>query len=234
MIRGFSIMEVLVTLALSCLLVTIVAGNISSSSRYSKKITHQQQKMESIFHTIDSIRSDLTKCGMRVQRAAAVYGFPMFVYTKESFKVLYGIADDALNCDCLKGGREIHVERYAPHSEREKILIFDPLDKSSEFNQVKSVEGNRLELVLDLKNEYSRNSLVIVIKEVEYKIYWKQKALKRKVNRGYFQPMMENVTDFNIQYFPEAASVLYRIEISGREQIRGYIFLTNMVEGVME
>jgi hypothetical protein len=64
---------------------------------------------------------------------------------------------------------------------------------------------------------------------VEYKIYPSQSALKRKVNSGYFQPMLEKVTDFNVTYFPEAISVLYRIEIDKKEQIRGYIFLVNMV-----
>ena len=36
------------------------------------------------------------------------------------------------------------------------------------------------------------------------------------------------VTDFSVTYFPESNSVLYRIELDGKEQIRGYIFLMNM------
>jgi hypothetical protein len=68
------------------------------------------------------------------------------------------------------------------------------------------------------------------LKEVEYKHYAEQNILKRKVNKGYFQPLIEGVTDFYVKFFPESCSVLYRIEVNKKEQIRGYIFLTNMVK----
>jgi hypothetical protein len=37
--------------------------------------------------------------------------------------------------------------------------------------------------------------------------------------------LLQEVTDFQVTFFPEANSILYRIEINGKEQIRGYIFL---------
>jgi hypothetical protein len=39
--------------------------------------------------------------------------------------------------------------------------------------------------------------------------------------------MLCDVTDFYITFFPEVPSVFYRIEINGKEQIRGYIFLNS-------
>jgi hypothetical protein len=38
------------------------------------------------------------------------------------------------------------------------------------------------------------------------------------------------VTDFYHQYFPDAGTVLYRIELKHAEQIRGYIFLKGMAK----
>lgn len=40
--------------------------------------------------------------------------------------------------------------------------------------------------------------------------------------------MILDVTDFKVTFFPEAKSVLYRIKLDGKEQIRGYIFLQNL------
>jgi hypothetical protein len=61
-------------------------------------------------------------------------------------------------------------------------------------------------------------------------LYDQQNTLKRKTDGGYFQPLIENVTEFYVNFFPEAYSVLYRIEVNKKEQIRGYVFLTNMVK----
>jgi hypothetical protein len=71
--------------------------------------------------------------------------------------------------------------------------------------------------------------VVLVLKEIEYRYFEKQAQLKRKVDRGHFQPLVDRVSDFFVSFFPESQSVLYRIEVNNREQIRGYIFLKNMV-----
>ncbi|UCH94005.1 MAG: hypothetical protein JSV88_27575 [Candidatus Aminicenantes bacterium] len=78
--------------------------------------------------------------------------------------------------------------------------------------------------------DFPGSSMIIVLKEVEYKYYPDQEALKRKVNKGGFLLFFEEVTDFFVKYFPESCSVLYRIELNRKEQIRGYIFLPNMVK----
>ena len=39
--------------------------------------------------------------------------------------------------------------------------------------------------------------------------------------------VLSDVTDFNVSFFPDAGSVLYRIELQKKDQIRGYIFLNN-------
>ena len=59
------------------------------------------------------------------------------------------------------------------------------------------------------------------------KIEWRFDPKNRSLERA-GKLMILDVTDFMVQYFPEANSVLYRIELDGKEQIRGYIFLMNM------
>ncbi len=230
MIKGFSLVEMLVVLALTSMLSTMVISHVVGANRCSQKIINNQQRMEAIFHTVDSIRSDLTKCGMKLQEAANRFGFPLFEHSTQSFKVLYGTGEEPLLVDCWKGCKEIFANRNDFFAKQKEILIYDAEKGNYEFNVISGVNGNQLQLAYNLKNDYSKNSIAVVLKYVEYKIYPTEKALKRKVNNGYFQPLLEEVTDFNVKFYPESISVLYRFEINNKEQLRGYIFLPNMVE----
>ena len=90
--------------------------------------------------------------------------------------------------------------------------------------------GGALVLKNPLQNDFPGNSPVLVLKKVEYKFYPAQRLLKRKTDKGNFQPLLEEVSDFYVTFFPDANSVLYRIEVNKKEQIRGYIFLLNLVQ----
>jgi len=230
MIKGFSLVEVLVVLALTLIIVSVIVSNVMESSRCGQKIINNQQRLESIFHTVDTIKSDLTKCGMRLQEAADTFGFTTFEHTDQSLRVLYGVAEEVLLEKGFSGESAITVNRNDYFSSRKEILIYDSDRECYEFNLINKYEGDRLLLTYELQNDYSMNSTAVVLKEVQYKIYEDQNTLKRKVNRGYFQPLIEEVTDFNVTYYPESVSVLYRIEVNKKEQVRGYIFLVNMVE----
>jgi prepilin-type N-terminal cleavage/methylation domain-containing protein len=229
MIKGFSLLEILVVLALMSVLLPMIISSVVASTRCSQKIINNQQRMEAIFHTVDTIRSDLTKCGMRLQEASHTFGFPMFEHSDQSLKVLYGVEQETLTNDCWEGDNGIFINRNDFFTKGKRVLIYDSESSKYEFNEIKDRDGDCLILSQVLQNNYSKNAVAVVIKEVEYKIYLKQKALKRKVNKGYFQPLIEEVTDFNIKFYPESSSVFYRIEINHKEQIRGYIFLVNMV-----
>lgn len=230
MIKGFSLVEMLVVLALTCFLSTVVIAHVAGVNRCSQKIINNQQRMEAIFHTVDSIRSDLTKCGMKLREASMRFGFPLFQNSEQSFKVLYGTSEEPLLTEGWYGSNEISVNRNDFFAKPKEILIYDEEKGNYEFNVIGGVSGNTLLLNYNLKNDYSKNSTVVALKYVEYKIYPAEKTLKRKVNNGYFQPLLEEVTDFYVQFYPESISVLYRFEINNKEQLRGYIFLPNMVE----
>jgi hypothetical protein len=115
-----------------------------------------QQRLERLFHAVDTIKSDLTMCGK---------GLP------ESTKPLF---------EC--GSNHFSVR-------------------------------------------YKRKS----VQKVEYRFDPERKTLSRRVNRKKVERVLEGVTDFYVTFFPESKSVLYRVEISKKENIRGYIFLVNMV-----
>lgn len=228
MLKGFSLLEFVVSLAISVGVLTIALSTSTGPLRYSRKVIAHQQKMESIFHTIDMIRSDLTKCGMRLQEASRLFSLPVFQNSDSSFKVVYGLESENLLQASPAGADTLTLNRNEYFQNRKDIVIYDPENQNFETNRIKKWSGSQLLLEDTLQDSYPEKSVVIVLKEVEYKLYPDQNALKRKVNRGYFQPIIEEVTDFDVIFYPEVYSVFYRIEVNKREQVRGYIFLPHV------
>jgi prepilin-type N-terminal cleavage/methylation domain-containing protein len=229
MIKGFSLLELIVALTIGLSILVLVISTVSESTGHAKRVISSQEKMESIFHTVEMIRSDLTKCGMRLLEPAKFLGFPLFVNSDYSFKVIYGIETEMLIDNAKESTAVITINRNDFFTKGKRIVIYDPDNRNYEINEIQAVKGDQLILLTGLQDDYPKNSSVVVLKEVEYKHYAEQNTLKRKVNKGYFQPIIEEVTDFYVQFFPESCSVLYRIEVNKKEQIRGYIFMVNMV-----
>lgn len=228
MLKGFSLLEFVVALAISVGILSIALSTTTGPLRYSRRVIGHQQKMESIFHTIDMIRSDLTKCGMRLQEASRLFNFQVFKNSDSSFKVVYGLFSEHLLKESPAGSGSLTLNRNEYFQNRKKIVIYDPDNQNFEVNRIKKWSRGQLLLEKCLQYHYPEKSVVVVLKEVEYKLYSSQNALKRKVNRGYFQPIIEEVTGFDVVFYPEAYSVLYRIEVNRKEQIRGYIFLPHV------
>lgn len=228
--NGFTMIEVLIALTLSLGILTIVIANVAESSNHAKKIMNQQEIMESIFHTANTIKSDLTRCGMRLQEADRYFELGLFQNTDQFFKVTYGLSSGRTTADAFKGDNTIRLQRDEYFKTKKKVLIYNVDSQVFEMNEITAVDKEQITLLERLKSNYLKNSVVVLLKEVEYKLYAHQNTLKRKTDKGYFQPLIENVTDFYINFFPEAHSVLYRFEVNHKEQIRGYVFLTNMVK----
>ncbi|MCK4836756.1 MAG: hypothetical protein KAT17_08960 [Candidatus Aminicenantes bacterium] len=227
--NGLSIIELIIAMALSLSILSIVIINVSQSSSLSKKVITNQQRLESIFHTVDTIKSDLTKCGMRLQEARKTFNLKVFENSSDHFMVLYGVSSEFLELDSVKGEKTIEIIKNEYFKKKKKLLIYNLENDIYEYNEIKSTENGKIILSKCLENDYPVNSIVILLKQVEYKLYPKQNILKRKVDKGYFQPLIEEVTDFYLNFFQDSKSVLYKIEINNKEQIRGYIFLVNMV-----
>lgn len=228
MIKGFSLMEILAALSLLGMIVGVIMTHTTDMARSSDKIIKTQQRVEGIFHVVETMKSDLTKCGKRLSRCAALYGFPLFSCETDGFRVTYGEAEEVLQADGKKGAAEISLFRNEFFSVKRDILMYDPITGLFQFNTIKEVKSSRVTLQTRLLYDFPRNCPVVALKKVEYKLYGKEQTLKRKLNNGYFQPVLHHVTSFKVQYFPDAVSALYSLEIDKKEQIMGYIFMTNM------
>ena len=229
MLKGFGILEMLIALSLGLGLLTVIIAHSADAARAGRKITGGQERLEAIFHTVDTIKSDLNKCGMRLQEARQFFGVAPFAASAGGFACSYGIADEPLLEGALRGQRSLKIAVNEFFRKDRPVLIHDPSRQTWEMNEIAERVGGALVLKNPLQNDFARNSAVLALKKVEYKYYPAQRALKRRTDKGNFQPLLEEVSDFYVTFFPDANSVLYRIEVNKKEQVRGYIFLLNLV-----
>jgi hypothetical protein len=230
MIKGFGILEMLVSLSLGLGILTVIIAHATETGRNAKKITSNQERLEAIFHTVDTIKSDLNKCGMRLQEACKFFDIPSFESSQGNFKVTYALADEELLENALPGQQTLRIGQNEFFKKDKIILVYNLERQVWEFNEIRDFSGGVLILKNSLQSEFPVHSPVLLLKKVEYRFYPAQRTLKRKTDKGNFQPLLEEVSDFYVTFFPDANSVLYRIEVNKKEQIRGYIFLLNQVQ----
>ncbi len=63
---------------------------------------------------------------------------------------------------------------------------------------------------------------------VKYRYHPNRQVLTRRNGRGKAEVILSGVSDFFAAYFPDSQSVLYRLELNSKEQIRGYIFMNHL------
>lgn len=204
-------------------------ATIITSTPTSKEVTGNQERLEAIFHALDTLKADLNKCGMRLKEARQLCAIAPFSSAVGSFTCTYGLADEQLLKNAVKGQQSLKIAANEIFKPGRDVLIYDLASQAWETNEIESQLDGTLVLKNPLQHDYPINSMVVALKKVEYKFYPAQRVLKRKADSGNFQSLLEDVSDFYVTYFPDAKSVLYRIEVNKKEQIRGYIFLLNLV-----
>ena len=147
---------------------------------------------------------------------------PRFQGSNDSFEATYGLADLLTVSEGIKGRTDIEIPVGESHhfAKSKRILIYNVEQGRSEINSTIRYENGTLYLQNELSNYYACNSIFI----------WQQAAYLEtqsgwwKIHRPHGRCQW-----FYVTHFPEANSVLYRIEVEKKKQIRGYIFLLNLV-----
>ena len=166
---------------------------------------------------------------MRLQVCRGFTGISPFSSSAGSFTCIYGLADEPLMEIAVNGQLGLKIAANEFFKSGRAVLIYDLASQAWEMNEIRDRQNGILILKNPLHNDYPLNSIVVALKKVEYRFYPAQRVLKRKADKKNFQPLLEDVSDFYVTFFPDANSVLYRIEVNKKEQIRGYIFLLNLV-----
>ena len=190
MSSGVGLFEVIIVLTISVAILSIAINSVSESSAVTKKLTTNQQKLEAIFFAVDMIKSDLTRCGMRLQEVQKVSDTGWFQRTTRGFTVVYGIFGDTAASELFTGDSNISINRSGFFKKNKEIVLFNLEHESFESNCIKDAKKDYLTLLSPVKNDYYHPFMVVVLKRVEYKFDPKKKILSRKVDRGHFQPLL--------------------------------------------
>jgi type II secretory pathway component PulJ len=228
MTTGFSIIEILISLSLCLILFTITISSTITSSGHLNKIQSKTENLETVFYLVDSIKSDLEKCGIFLQEAQHLFSLKVIDVSEIHFSIKFG--SQCTNLKQAAQPTETYLTVFPQFllTKSSEIIIYNEKQQQIEFNTAIKASAGSVELKTPLKNWFAEDSVIVAVETIEYKYFKNSQTLKKKINNGYFQPMADHITDFYIQFFPESNSVLYRIELNFIEQIQGYIFMTNM------
>ncbi len=227
--KGISFFELMISLSISFFVLSIIVSGITSTAKSSKKLNNDNEEIESIFHTVDIIKSDLNKCGMRLIEYSDFFDVEIVQCSDDWFKIEYGVSDENLLENAVKGDDEIKVNVNEYFKKNKYVLIYNLDFSSFQILKIKNIEKDNLIFESPLLYDFRKGSEIIVIKTIEYKYFERNRVLKRKVDNGYFQPLVENVSDFYVTYFKDSHAILYKLEINQKQQVRGFVFLNNMV-----
>ena len=81
-----------------------------------------------------------------------------------------------------------------------------------------------------IHEDHKKASIISPSGWIEYRFDQTAHTLSRTVpdpsgQRGEPQILLDGVTDFFVAYFPESPSILYRIELKNKSQVRGYLMI---------
>ena len=127
------------------------------------KVTSNQERLEAIFHSVDSIKSDLKKCGMRLQEARGKLNLPRFQGLNDSFEATYGLADLLTVSEGIKGRTDIEIPVGESHhfAKSKRILIYNVEQGRSKINSTIRYENGTMYLQNELSSYYACNSIFI-------------------------------------------------------------------------
>lgn len=220
----------MVAMTITLMILTLIASQVSLLGQRSPKIISSQERLEALFNTVDFFKSDMSSCGKLLIEAQNF--LPPFCCETAPHKltIRLGTAVETLSTPVMAQSKTLDIETSEYFAAGKEILIYDPVTKHSEWTYIENKSKSQLCLEACLKQDYSTGSRLIAIKTICYQHDPSQQILRRKVDQSPAQPMLEEVKDFYFSFFPQQASILYQLELSTGEQVRGYIAITNLIQ----
>ena len=187
------------------------------------------EAVSGVFNTVDMPRADFGKSGRNMKEVEQQLGIRLFDCDENHMKCIYSLQKETVKENLNRGEKAVNIPKNDYFKEGKAVLIYNLYHKKYEFNQVKEIKGNTLILSKGLQNAYPEGSVIIAIRQIEYKRSTFNQVLKRRIDNGRFLPVLHNVTVLSITRFPNSLNVYYGIEVNNGVQINGYFYLMGLV-----
>jgi type II secretory pathway pseudopilin PulG len=227
--RGFSLIESLLSLSLFLFILLSSLEFFISTRNHFFNLKDEQEIDLAAYSTLDKIRLDLCECGRGLIVPQSMELFEAIQLT-DGILVIHSKDKEILpESDLVAGQTFIQVVSTAGIKKGQK-LCFTDLEKG-EVKTIAAVDKHGLTLGSSLNYSYRKDEAAfILIRTLSFFLDSSRGILRRKVNASPAQPLLENVSAFNVFYEAKSNIVSLSLILKKREdkEYETFFFPKNM------
>ncbi|HVP91919.1 MAG TPA: hypothetical protein VMS75_11965 [Terriglobales bacterium] len=190
-VRGFSLLECLVGLALSLFVVCACLGFFMAAERSYFRLKDGEEAAQSALAALDKMRVDVARAGQGLASAAALGLIEPVVEADGSLLVTRSERAYALAADVAAGESRIPLGSVADLRAGREVLVADA--ESGEVLTLASVGAGAVVVSAPLGRGYPRSTASLqLLERVALSLDARRNVLRRRVNAGSPQPLLEN------------------------------------------
>jgi type II secretory pathway pseudopilin PulG len=226
---GFSLIESLLSLTLFLFILVTSLEFFVSTRNHFFDLKNEQEVNQAAYATLDKIRLDLCECGRGLivpQSKGLFYAIQVI----DATLIIQSKDMDILpENDLVTGQTFIPVVSTKGIKKGQKLCFSDP--EKGEVKTIISVDKHGLTLSSSLNSSYRKDEATfILIRTISFFLDSGRGILRRKVNTSPAQPLLEDVSAFNVFY--EATSNIVSLslilKIKEEKKYEASIFPKNM------
>jgi len=209
--RGFSLLECLVGLAVSCFVVCACLGFFVGAERSFFKLKDKEEAAQSALAAMDKMRVDILRAGQGLAGAAATGLVEPVAEADGGLQVTRSERSYVLAADVSPGDSRVVLEATADLKPGREVLLFD--GGSGEVRTISSVAAGVVVVSPALERAYARATASFeLLERVSLVLDSRQGVIRRRVNSSSAQPLLENAA--SASFAVDGTANLVRVRFS--------------------
>ena len=203
---GFSLIESLLSLSLFLFILISSLEFFISTRNHFFDLKNEQEINQAAYATLDKIRLDLCECGRGLIAPQSI-GLLDAIQVIDTTLIIQSKDKEILpENDLIAGQTFIPVVSTAGIKKGQKLCFID--SEKGEIKTIISVDKQGLTLSSSLNSSYKKNEATfILVRTISFFLDPDRGILRRKVNASPAQPLLEDVSVFNI-FYEETANIV--------------------------
>ena len=225
---GFSLVECLLGMALSLFIITSSLQFFGLAQRVFSRLKEKEEAGQSALAALDKMRIDLLHAGRGLAGELALGLVAAARATEDELRTIALEKPLKLSGTAHAGDTRLTFVSTADIASGQEICLSD--GQTGEVRTVARVERGAVILGQPLERDYSEASAAVsLLENVAYFLDGPARILRRRVNAGSAQPLLENIAAAIWICDPEARLVRVRLELSvkGAHPHETTVFLKN-------
>jgi len=210
--KGISLIESLLALTFFLLIILSSLEFFGTAGKVFSKLQNAQTNRESALAALDKIKADVLQAGQGLLEPLNLAVVGGIECVDETLSLTSRAKTSALSADASRGQTTLGLEVAEDFTPGKTVCLFDQF--KGEILEIRSVEKKTLILASPLSSEYlKRETTVLLLQKITYSLDSEKSTLRRKVNAGSPQPLLEGVLSFASGYDRTAHLVDVRLRL---------------------